>query len=149
MGDNQIVTMSDAARMIPYSRKTLYKHINQGKISTTRFLDGGRGIYISELIRVYGSGIVPLEEVKKEKEPVTVVTGGDSSSKLDLLLKNIESLEVEVKSLREEISSQKLIEHKSELVKPTQSVKQEVNCHSSYIERMKKNLADRNKSNNK
>lgn len=112
MGDNQIVTISDAARMIPYSRKTLYKHLKQGKLSTTRFLDGRKGIYISELVRCYGGRLIPLEQVKKEEKPVTKVTSGNNSDKLDILLKKIESLESEVQSLRKEISSKKMIEHK-------------------------------------
>lgn len=117
VSDSQIVTMSDAARMIPYSRKTLYKHLKQGKLSKTRFNNGSSGILISELIRVYGSDVTPLDEVIKKKETVTPFTGGDSDHKLDLLLKKIEDLESEVKSLREEISSQKLIEHKPAPIK--------------------------------
>lgn len=141
VSDSQIVTMSDAARMIPYSRKTLYKHLKQGKLSKTRFKDGSSGIQISELIRVYGSDITPLEEVIKKKEVVTPYTGGDSDPKLDLLLKKIENLENEVKSLREEISSQKLIEHKPS-VKPEPTVK---SSFSSTIAILKKNLAEKNK----
>lgn len=141
MSDSQVVTMSDAARMIPYSRKTLYKHLKQGKLSKTRFKDGSSGIQISELIRVYGSDITPLEEVIKKKEAVTPFTGGDSDPKLDLLLKKIENLESEVKSLREEISSQKLIEHKP-VVKPEPTIK---SSFSSTIAILKKNLAEKNK----
>lgn len=153
VSDSQIVTMSDAARMIPYSRKTLYKHLKQGKLSKTRFKDGSSGIQISELIRVYGSDITPLEEVIKEKEVVTPFTGGDSDPKLDLLLKKIENLESEVNRLNNTVENlNNRLEHKplpsepQPLSKPAQvePVKSK-GWQSSYIDRMKESLAKNNK----
>lgn len=102
---SQTVTISDAARMIPFSRKTLYKHINQGKVSVKRLECGSRGINISELIRVYGSGLKSLEEVGKAGNSSKEVTSGDNSKKLDLLLKKIDSLESEVNRLNETVEN--------------------------------------------
>ena len=148
-----VVNISEAARIASKTRRTIYKHINQGKLSSSRDSKGNRGVDLTELIRVYGSDVKPPGNVGGEDGIHKEYASVSNSEKMDLLLKKIESLEVEVKSLREEISSQKLIEHKPGLVKPTQSMKEEAtkenNSHSSYIERMKKNLADRNKSNNK
>ncbi|MDI2113909.1 hypothetical protein [Commensalibacter nepenthis] len=60
-----IVSISEAARLVNKSRKTIYKHIHQGTLSTVTTVDGSKGIDTSELIRVYGS-------LKIQKEtPVT------------------------------------------------------------------------------
>lgn len=48
-----IVSISEASRLVNKSRKTIYKHIQQGKLSTVTTIDGLKGIDTSELIRVY------------------------------------------------------------------------------------------------
>lgn len=127
--------------MASKTRRTIYKHIKQGKLSTTRDSKGNKGIDVSELIRAYGDDVKPSEENKKSKGVQGEYTSVSNDPKLDLLLKKIESLENEVKSLREEISSQKFIEHKpAEKNKPT--VK---SSFSSTIAILKKNLAEKNK----
>ena len=131
--NNEVVTISDAARMIPFSRKTLYKHIEQGKVSTTRVLGGGRGIAISELIRVYGDKLKPLEKVKE----------GDK--KQDLLLKKIESLEAEIKNLNNRLEYKPL---DNNLTASTPMVEKPAPTKAGYsllIDKMKANLDNKNK----
>jgi len=49
-----IVSISEAARLANKCRQTIYKHIRQGKLSTSICVDGSKGLDTSELIRVYG-----------------------------------------------------------------------------------------------
>jgi predicted DNA-binding protein YlxM (UPF0122 family) len=48
------LNLSDSAKAVGLSRKTLYTHIKEGKISVTRY-EGKRCIAVSELLRVYGN----------------------------------------------------------------------------------------------
>lgn len=49
-----IVSISEASRLVNKCRQTIYKHIRQGKLSTSTCVDGSKGLDTSELIRVYG-----------------------------------------------------------------------------------------------
>ncbi|MGP9496852.1 hypothetical protein ACT3RM_16750 [Pseudoalteromonas sp. AOP7-A1-14] len=102
-----LVTITEASRITGKARKTIYAHAKSGKVSLSKFNDGRTAIDTSELDRVYK---IDLQKVLPEKQGK--VTLGNSDSKLDLLLKKIGSLENEIKYLREEISSLKLIEYK-------------------------------------
>lgn len=102
-----LVTITEASRITGKARKTIYAHAKSGKVSLSKFNDGRTAIDTSELDRVYK---IDLQKVLPEKQDK--VTLGNSDSKLDLLLKKIDSLENEIKYLREEISSLKLIEYK-------------------------------------
>lgn len=128
MGDKEIVTISDAARMIPYSRKTLYQHISKGKVSTTSLSGGGKGIYISELIRVYGNDIVPLETVRRTTPSNLKVTGGDSEL-VQMLLKKIEGLEIKIDNLTNRLE-----------YKPTEISVKKNNKVSSLMAKLKNKL---------
>jgi len=50
-----IVSISEAVRLANKSRKTVYKHIQLGKLSIVTTSDGTKDIDISELIRVYNN----------------------------------------------------------------------------------------------
>lgn len=102
-----LVTITEASRITGKARKTIYAHAKSGKVSLSKFNDGRTAIDTSELDRVYK---IDLQKVLPEKQGK--VTLSNSGSKLDLLLKKIGSLENEIKYLREEISSLKLIEYK-------------------------------------
>ncbi|MDB4281828.1 helix-turn-helix domain-containing protein [Paraglaciecola sp.] len=57
------IGVTEAAKMVGLSRKTLYKHISKGKLSRA----AGGLIDTSELLRVYGafvSGVTPVTEKK-------------------------------------------------------------------------------------
>lgn len=102
-----LVTITEASRITGKARKTIYAHAKSGKVSLSKFNDGRTAIDTSELDRVYK---IDLQKVLPEKQGK--VTLSNSDSKLDLLLKKIGSLENEIKYLREEIFSLKLIEYK-------------------------------------
>ena len=56
--DMTILNLSAAARACGIDRKTLYRAIKKGRISTTTNATGERGIDVAELLRVFG----PLKE---------------------------------------------------------------------------------------
>lgn len=104
-GYSLVVNISKAARMASKTRRTIYKHINQGKLSTTRDTKGNRGIDLTELIRVYGSDVKPPESVEKEGGIHEECTTVSSSEKMDLLLKKIDNLESEVNRLNHTVEN--------------------------------------------
>lgn len=94
-----LVNISAAARMASKTRRTIYKHIEQGKLSLSRDSKGNKGIEVSELIRVYGDDVKRPSTQKNSKRIQSEYAGVSSEEKLDLLLKKIESLEAEIKNL--------------------------------------------------
>lgn len=100
-----VVNISEAARMASKTRRTIYKHINQGKLSTTRDSKGNKGVEVSELIRVYGDDVKPFNEKKRSDGIQGGYTDVSSLQKLDLLLKKIERLEGEVSRLNETVEN--------------------------------------------
>jgi len=125
-----LVTITEASRITGKARKTIYAHAKSGKVSLSKFNDGRTAIDTSELDRVYK---IDLQKVLPEKQGK--VTLSNSDSKLDLLLKKIGSLENDIKSLREEISSLKLIEYK-----PTEIPAKKTNEVSSLMAKLKSKL---------
>ena len=100
-----VVNISEAARMASKTRRTIYKHIDQGKLSTTRDSKGNKGIEVSELIRVYGDDVKPSS---KKRNGNGIQEGGTTvynDEKLELLLKKVESLECEVSRLNETVDN--------------------------------------------
>ena len=53
-----ILTPTEAAKAAGIGRSTLYRYLNEGKLSATQLPKGGRGIDTAELERVFG----PLEQ---------------------------------------------------------------------------------------
>lgn len=100
-----VVNISEAARIASKTRRTIYKHINQGKLSTTRDSKGNKGIEVSELIRLYGDDVKPSSEKRDGNGIQAEYTTVYNDEKLDLLLKKIESLEGEVGRLNETVEN--------------------------------------------
>lgn len=63
-----LVSISDAAKMADVSRDTLYKHIKDKGISITDAGSKRPKIDVSELIRIYGDKVKPLEEVTGKRK---------------------------------------------------------------------------------
>jgi FtsZ-binding cell division protein ZapB len=69
---SEMLNLSDSAKVVGISRKTLYEHINNGKVSVTKKA-GKRCIAVSELIRTYESidlkKLQPLNTRLQGKKP--------------------------------------------------------------------------------
>lgn len=99
-----VVNISKAARLASKTRRTIYKHINQGKLSTSRDSKGNRGIDLTELIRVYGDDVKQPGTEKKIEGTQSGGTSVSSIGKVDLLLKKIEDLESEIYRLAKTVN---------------------------------------------
>lgn len=62
MADTRL-NLTQAAKAAGVTRRTLYNHINQGKVTASRDEKNNPAIDVSELIRVYGNVNLPVKKV--------------------------------------------------------------------------------------
>jgi len=109
---NQQVSISEAAKLVRKSPKTLYAAIKSGKLSVTSDHKGQKIIAISELIRIYGE----LNQAK-EKQPYNDEIL-ELKHKIELLSKENESLNQRLddkdKHLDDLRQATKLLEHQQQ-----------------------------------
>ena len=124
------VSISEAARLVKVSRPTIYKMINSGKLSYTSVVKHGKGIKVidtSELIRVFGSLDVVIDDVKSDAESTGINSVGlhDLQHRIALLEAENDGLKGAVKARDEHIDSlrqaMQLLEHKREPSSPPHS----------------------------
>ncbi|HBQ7861106.1 helix-turn-helix domain-containing protein [Klebsiella quasipneumoniae] len=124
------VSISEAARLVKVSRPTIYKMINSGKLSYTSVVKHGKGIKVidtSELIRVFGSLDVVIDDVKSDAESTGINSVGlhDLQHRIALLEAENDGLKGAVKARDEHIDSlrqaMQLLEHKHEPSSPPHS----------------------------
>jgi len=63
-----LLNLTQAAEAVGITRKTLYKHLDSGKLSAVRDSSGKRAVDVSELIRVYGKVQLPEPAVNAGKQ---------------------------------------------------------------------------------
>ena len=99
-----VLNFSQASRATGASRSTLYRYIEEGKISVVRLPNGKRGIDVTELERAFG----PLRQwdTPPKKQGRTNETHADAfqdrSEVIELLRQQVELLERELTSAKEE-----------------------------------------------
>lgn len=116
------VSISEAARLAKVSRKTIQRHIANGKLSAT--LSQGadaslRQVEISELIRVYGQLDAHVSETSAPQVPSVSSQEGALSQvidaqkeTIDLLKKQVDELTTEKKELRAQVAG--LLEYRTQ-----------------------------------
>lgn len=57
-----LLNLTQAAKAAGITRRTIYNHINQGKVTTSRDEKNNPVIDVSELIRVYGNVTLPVKK---------------------------------------------------------------------------------------
>lgn len=60
---NTQLNMSQAAQAAGITRRTLYNHVKQGKVTTSRDKKNNPVIDVSELIRAYGNVSLPVKKI--------------------------------------------------------------------------------------
>ena len=98
------LNFSQASRATGASRSTIYRYIEEGKISVVRLPNSKRGIDVTELERVFGP-LKPLDtpfKKRSRKEGTQVDTFQDRSEVIELLRQQVELLERELISAKEE-----------------------------------------------
>lgn len=93
------LTITEAAKLYGKQRKTLYRHIDAGRLSCTARGDGHRVIDLSELIRCYGE---PPQAVSPDDTPMTrEAPQGDTLTRA--MLEELVALRREVEQLRADL----------------------------------------------
>ena len=99
-----VLNFSQASRATGASRSTLYRYIEEGKISVVRLPNGKRGIDVTELERMFGP--VKQWDISSKKRGKTdetqVDTLQDRSEVIELLRQQVKLLERELTSAKEE-----------------------------------------------
>lgn len=95
-----LLNLSQAAEAVGITRKTLYKHLENGKLSAVRDEAGRRCVDVSELIRVYGKVKLPEPAVNAGKQ-----LQGKRDVASEETTKAINSMQNELTQLRELVQS--------------------------------------------
>jgi hypothetical protein len=99
MSDQNIVSISQAAKMVGITRATLYKHSKTKKIT---ILDQGTNqpkVEVSELIRVYGNKVKTPEMRMEEEEKEKFLS--DPSNSVIIKEMELQTLRTEIRHLQE------------------------------------------------
>lgn len=98
---SESLNLSDSAKVVGISRKTLYEHISNGKVSVTKQA-GKRCIAVSELVRAYESidlkRLQPLNTKLQGKKPSSL-----TSSETESILEKLQEIAEDNSRLREEV----------------------------------------------
>jgi len=109
-----LVSVNEASKLVNKSIKTIYRHIDNGKLSFSLDNNNNKAIYISELIRVYGSINSQIENDNNGK--MSDIENDGNHAKIELLENENKMLKELLLSKEDHISSLKqamlLIEHK-------------------------------------
>jgi len=103
-----IVSISEASKLVAKSRRTIQRHIAQGKLSKVTDATGSAGVDTSELIRVYG--VLTIDDMAHD-EPKEMSQADTSEKDTEIQhLKEIIAMQKDhIESLK---SAMLLLEHK-------------------------------------
>ena len=87
-----LMTLTEAEKIVPVSRTTLYNDKKNGTLSVTKNKRGKLAVEISELERVYGNLKAPVDESQVVKSDEIKQSNIQSSSVIDELKNQIEML---------------------------------------------------------
>jgi TolA-binding protein len=102
------LNLSQAAGAVGITRRTLYNHIEQGRVTVSRGEKNTRVIDVSELIRVYGTVNLPEKQVHTDSHR--------KNTQPDFPHEDLKAMRAELSELRELIQSQQqlLLEDKQQ-----------------------------------
>jgi len=98
---NTQLNMSQAAQAVGITRRTLYNHVKQGKITTSRDKKNNPVIDVSELIRAYGNVTLPVKKIPKITHSENT-QGNFLSEQLQAMQKEIAELKLAVTHMLED-----------------------------------------------
>jgi len=109
------LNLSQAAEAVGVTRRTLYNHIAQGKVTVSRDVKNARVIDVSELIRVYGSVNLPGKEVS--------IDSHRKNTQSNFPNEDLKAMRAELAELRELIQNQQqlLLEDKQQREQKTEA----------------------------
>jgi len=103
-----IVSISEASKLVAKSRRTIQRHIAQGKLSKATDATGSAGIDTSELIRVYGALTID-DMAHDEPKEMSQADTSEKDTEIQHLKEIIAMQKDHIESLK---SAMLLIEHK-------------------------------------
>lgn len=110
------ISVAEAAKLTGKSVKTIYRHIDTGKLSSSQNDNGSKSIDISELQRVYGNLSMAIENVTNSQ--LSEVENQNDNQMRQLLQQENEMLKKLLDEKENHIASLKqamlLLEHKEE-----------------------------------
>lgn len=134
------LNLSQAAEAVGITRRTLYNHIAQGKVTVSRDGKNARVIDVSELIRVYGSVNLPGKEVNTDSHR--------KNTQSNFPTEDLKGMRAELAELRELIQNQQqlLLEDKQQREQKTEAEELERQRLQQEVTNLKQQLdAERNK----
>lgn len=134
------LNLSQAAEAVGVTRRTLYNHIAQGKVTVSRDVKNARVIDVSELIRVYGSVNLPGKEVNTDSHR--------KNTQSNFPTEDLKAMRAELAELRELIQKQQqlLLEDKQQREQKTEAEELERQRLQQEVTNLKQQLdAERNK----
>jgi hypothetical protein len=123
MSENQLVSVSEAARLVGRDRKTIYRdYLSRGRLSATTDATGKKVIAISELIRVFGD-LSPSNATAETVAKTVVTPQTETPSETAKMAIRLAALEAENAALLDRLkdkdkhiddlrNSVRLLEHK-------------------------------------
>ena len=116
-----LLSVSEAAKLVGKSVKTIYRHIDTGKLSFTRNDNGAKSIDTSELVRAYGELKLSNENVIDSHLTQRENPNDNEMTRLlkqenDLLKEILKEKEAHIDSLKQAML---LLEHKKEESSPS------------------------------
>jgi len=97
-----LLNLTDAAKAVGISRKTLYQHIDKGLVSVTR-KQGKRYLHIAELERHYGSVTIKTLPRNNPTQLQSNQQGGQGADQIAALTAAVQALQEETRQLRAEV----------------------------------------------
>lgn len=134
------LNLSQAAGAVGITRRTLYNHIEQGRVTVSRGEKNTRVIDVSELIRVYGNVNLPEKQVHTDSQR--------KNAQSDFPNEALSAMRKELAELRELIQSQQqlLLEDKQQRDQKNDADEQEHQRLQQEVTNLKQQLdAERNK----
>lgn len=134
------LNLSQAAGAVGITRRTLYNHIEQGRVTVSRGEKNTRVIDVSELIRVYGTVNLPEKQVHTDLQR--------KNAQSDFPNEALSAMRKELAELRELIQSQQqlLLEDKQQREQKVEAEEQERQRLQQEVTDLKQQLdAERNK----
>jgi hypothetical protein len=127
--------VTEAAKLVGKSRRTIQRHMKDGKLSSKKDANGNPTIETSELIRQFGELSQNVTPEKFEKSHLVA----PSDPRIDELLESQKKLLERIETLTEEVSRLRRIEHKTDEEKPTPKAKADPKI-TSIMDRLKAKL---------
>lgn len=114
------VSLSEAAKMVGITRSTLYAHIREKGISVIDAKTKRPKIDVSELVRVYGDKVTPLDQITASRASKTAEGEQNLATEMAVLRERLKTAELERERERRQLSEQ--IENLQEMLKKEQEV---------------------------